>query len=78
MSLLWAYTGYDPFSVASCRGQRNDIPRQPPEDGSHLSTHVGVKFGTVKIYCLTHLLVILQRYYKMLGPTIKVYSVVGR
>jgi hypothetical protein len=40
MSVLWAYTGYDPSSVASCRGMYSSVY------SNHLPKHVGVKFGT--------------------------------
>jgi hypothetical protein len=47
---------------------------RPPEDGNHLPKHVGGKIWNTLIKStssLTHRLVILQRCYKMLGPTIK-------
>jgi hypothetical protein len=63
-------------SLASCGGIILIVGPQlrHPEDGNHLPKHVGVNLEYMnKSTCFwTHLLVILQRYYKMLGPTIKI------
>jgi hypothetical protein len=50
---------------------------RPPEDGKLLPKHVGVNLEYINksTSFLTHLLVILQRYYQMLGPTTKVIYV---
>jgi hypothetical protein len=47
---------------------------RPSEDGNHLPKHVGVnlEYSNTSASSLAHLLFILQRYYKMLGPTIKI------
>jgi hypothetical protein len=51
--------------------------QRPHEDGNHLPKHVGVnlEYSNRSTSSLTHLLVILQRYDKMLGPTIKLFVV---
>jgi hypothetical protein len=49
-----------------------------PEDGNHLPKHFGVNLEhfNKSTSFLTHLLAILQRYYKMLGPNIKTSTIV--